>query len=128
MPATEVHIVDIDDAFIRNDVVEARRVERFETAWKTSVQDLATARSEVDGTFDQFPFIRADEPTLLYLDIRPGREHAFGRGRVDPFDRERAMGDGLVGHGTSFDGPGGVVSSASKSPRRSRRCAQMSRR
>lgn len=99
VPPAQVHVVGIDDAPVRDDVVIVRGEDGVLAGAEAAVQHFDAADAEVELPAQQGPALRAVEPAGLLLDVGPGAVDPFDGGGVEAFDGEAAVGDGGGIHG-----------------------------
>src|SRR5665213_2951856 len=126
--AVHLHVVGVDDAFVRNDVLIERAERDLQAVLHLADADLATADAELHAGFLLYParVRRRPEPPGLGLGIGEGTKHACRRCRIDAVEDEGGVGDGASSHRfLPF-----VESSVATRywPRRSRRRCQRTRR
>src|SRR5688572_8965438 len=98
MRVVQAHVVAIDDAPVRHDVVIDRVESRYDAAALAPAQTLRAADAEVDRPLEQVPIGRPHEPARLDRRIGPGPEYPGRRGVIDTFECEGAVGGGSFGH------------------------------
>src|SRR5690606_1523472 len=94
----EMHIVSVDDALVRDDVLVAAVKGVDGTALRAANADLAPADAEVHGDLALLPIIRCAEPAGLDLRVSEGGEYARRRHRIGPLDDETGVDDGSLAH------------------------------
>src|SRR5579872_302785 len=130
--STVVEIVDIDDALVGFDQVEASRIIAEAAIVEVSFQHLNAAWTKVERAPGHRPLVfRSREPLRLELRIGPRAKHARWRRRPDALEGEGAVAERRNRHVFFFPfrkwRDGDPLSSTSF-PRRSKRCSQRWRR